>query len=99
MTDIRQKLREREKRIENKYKGGDPVLRDLFAVMTVSEASVRFNRHVNTVRRAIMLGQVNCRLSGGTVLITTESLVRLWGKPDPPDLDNVELLLPMWQKT
>lgn len=96
--DIRQKLREREERIKNKYKHGDPVLRDLFAVMTVSEAAVRFNRHTNTVRRVIMLGQLDCRLSGSTFLITTDSLVRLWGTPGPPDLDNVELILPMWRK-
>lgn len=98
MNEYEHKVREQRDRIEAGYKHGDPVLRDLFSVMTVTEAGARFNRHVNTVRKAMVLGQLDFRLSGGIWLITTASLVKLWGKPEPPDLDSVELLLPMWRK-
>lgn len=78
---------------------GDPVLRDLFAVETVPEAARRWNVHQNTIRTAMTAGKLDCRLAGGTWLITVFSLIKVFGKPiEAPDLENVELSLPMWRK-
>lgn len=76
----------------------NPVLRDLFAVMTVAEAAERFHKHVNSVRDAMIAGKLDFRRSEGTYLITTDSLIKLWGKPDPANLETVELTLPMWRR-
>lgn len=79
--------------------GRDPVLRDLFAVVTVKEAARRWKKHANTVKWAIAAGKLDCRKSGNVWLITYDSLVKLWGKPTLPDLTTVELVLPMWRKS
>lgn len=76
----------------------DPVLRDLFATVTVSEAAERWHIHPNSVIDAITRGKLDARKSGWVWLITTESLIRYWGKPDPPDLKSVELTLPRWRR-
>lgn len=73
-------------------------LRALFAVMTVPEAAKRFDKHINTVRDAMIRGKLDFRKSEGTFLITTESLIKYFGKPKPADLETVELTLPMWRK-
>ena len=73
-------------------------MRDLFACMTVKEAANRFDKHENSVRAAMIAGKVDYRKSAGTYLITTESLIKLWGKPLPTQVDTVELTLPMWRK-
>lgn len=95
---IRARIAARREKTQRKYKNGDPVLRDLFATVTVAEASMRWNKHVTSVREAMIAGKLNYRRSGGTWLIQTESLIKLWGQPIPPDTDGVELVLPMWEK-
>ena len=95
---IRARIQAQRDRIESKHKKGDPVLRDLFATVTVAEASSRWGKHVKSVREAMIGGKLSYRRSGGTWLIQTESLVKLWGQPLPPDLQGVELVLPMWEK-
>ena len=84
--------------LNKRRKDGDSPLRDLFAVMTVPEAAHRFEVHPNTVREAMIAGKLDFRKAGGIWLITTDSLIRYWGNPKPPDMDTVELTLPMWQK-
>ena len=76
----------------------DPVLRELFACVTVAEASERWHVHTNSVLAAIIAGKLDARKSGGVWLITTESLIRYWGKPEPPDLSSVEITLPRWRR-
>lgn len=95
---IRARIAARRDRVNRKFKQGDPVLRDLFATVTVAEASSRWNKHVTSVREAMLAGKLNYRRSGGTWLIQTESLIMLWGQPLPPDTEGVELVLPTWEK-
>lgn len=76
----------------------DLTLRDLFATVTAAEACARWHVSYRAVMAAIDRGKLDCRKSGGTWLITTESLNRYWGKPEPPDLDSVEFTLPRWRR-
>ena len=76
----------------------DPTLRDLFACVTVAEAAERWHVSQSAVTEAITRGKLDARKSGWVWLITTESLIRYWGKPDPPDLESVELTLPRWRR-
>jgi len=94
---IDRRIRQNRKHIAQLAEEKDPVLRDLFSVMTVHEAAARFDKHRNTVRQACIEGKLNYRASGQAILITTESLIRLWGPPVPPDLGSVQLILPLWK--
>lgn len=76
----------------------DPVLRDLFATVTIAEAAIRWHISQSAVKDAIIRGKLDARKSGWVWLITTESLIRYWGKPDPPDLERVEVVLPRWRR-
>ena len=76
----------------------DPTMRDLFACVTANEAADRWHVSYNAIIAAIDRGKLDCRKSGGTWLITTESLIRYWGKPDPPNLDSVLFTLPRWRR-
>lgn len=73
-------------------------LRDLFAVVTVNEAAKRWNKHRNSVLEAMIQGKLDHRRSEGTWLITTESLIKLWGKPEPANLMECEFVLPIYRK-
>lgn len=74
----------------------DSVLRDLFAVMTVSEVMRRYGKAHSTIQYRLDTGALDWRKEGGTILITTDSLIKLWGKPAPPDMSSVQLSLPIW---
>lgn len=76
----------------------DPAIRELFSLMTVTEAADRFGKHENTVLKAIDEGKLDCRKSGSIYLIRADSLIKLWGHPKPPDFGSVELTLPKWQR-
>lgn len=95
---ISERLRQRRDRIERKEKEGDSVLRDLFAVVTVVEASRRWRKHYSNVIKAMDHGKLNYRRSGSIWLIQASSLIKLWGQPVPPELDDIELVVPMWEK-
>lgn len=76
----------------------DPVLRELFACVTIAEAAIRWHVSQSAVKDAIDRGKLDARKSGWVWLITTESLTRYWGKPEPPDTNSVELTLPRWRR-
>lgn len=77
----------------------DPVLRDLFAVATVSEIAGRWGKHKNTVLWALVEGKLDARRSSLGWLITVDSVIKLWGEPKvKPDLSTVQLTLPIWRK-
>ena len=76
----------------------DPVLRDLFACVTIREAAERWHVSESAVQMAIDRGKLDARQSGSIWLVTTESLIRYWGKPEPPNLECVFLTFPRWRR-
>lgn len=80
-------------------KKSDPVIRELFAVVTVKEACARWHVSDSAVQDAIVRGKLDARKSGWVWLITVESLIRYWGNPEPADMESVQLTLPRWRRS
>lgn len=50
-------------------------------ITTISEAAAIWDKHPNTIRRAIDEGRVAAAKIGSVWILAIDSLVNLWGKP------------------